>query len=77
MQVWLDKFDNQMSTLRPAHEQRCACMILERLLEAKQNPTCVDDPPKNPSPRNKTKLQCSQKGGTNWGNWASLSCNVI
>jgi hypothetical protein len=36
-----------MPNFRPAHEQRRARMILERLLKAKQIPICVGDPPKS------------------------------
>jgi hypothetical protein len=55
--------NNQTSTLRPAHEQRHAHMILKCLLEAKQILICVGDPPKKLATRNKTKLLGSQKMG--------------
>ncbi len=59
--------NNQTPTLRPTHEQRRACMILKCLLEAKQIPTCVGDPPKKPTTKNKIELLSFQKVGPELG----------
>ncbi len=57
------QINNQTSTLRPTHEQRCAHMIIEHLLEVKQNHPCVGDPSKKFATGNKTKLLGSERMG--------------
>jgi hypothetical protein len=42
-------------------------MILKCLLEAKQIPTCVGDPPKKPTTKNKIELLSFQKVGPELG----------